>query len=349
MTNAQIAALIASADAHFRKTTIKYSEWLAKVQAGKYTPPDGSTTEWGMGFSDLAAASAALAPAPTPPQPTGHYYVSDLAPNWSNSASAAEMQQNINATWLFPNAGLYVAPNGKDAGALLLDPRYKDAAGKDGIDEWWFHMHMGWPSSFDPNDGSWNTFANAHNIAGDAGNVENGNQGGIGWQANFGTGVSAFECLWNKGQASPAMHFENAGPLDILVPLPTRDAMHVYDVKFRAGRTDGSTVRPGEVEVWADGALVKKLSNINTVQRAKGPVDGQLYVQRWMSVPWAGHYSAWLSKRSEHWFNMHGVGTTQAQAAASIITPTQTPAEALATQAYNSHGPDGGPPTLTLV
>ena len=270
--------------------------------------------------------------------------MSDLGPNWSNSSSSAEMAQNINATWIFPIANLYKAPNGVDAAALLLDPRYQDANGKAGVDEWWFHMNMGWPSSFDPNDGSWNTFANAHNVAGDA-----GPGGGVGW--GFGNGVSAFECLWNKGWTAPAMHFEQAAPstgLDIFLPTPPRDAMQTYDVKFRAGRTDGTTVRPGEVEVYAAGALVMKKTNINTVQKAVGP-DGQTYVQRWMSVPWAGHYTAWISKRSACWFTMPGVGFTQAAAQAMSCAPGQTPAESLASQLYNGHGPDLGAPTLTIV
>jgi hypothetical protein len=50
---------------HFQRTTIKYSDWAHYVKVGKYHPPDGSTTEWGMGFAELDAIIGGSTPPPS--------------------------------------------------------------------------------------------------------------------------------------------------------------------------------------------------------------------------------------------------------------------------------------------
>lgn len=44
----------AQVKAHLLKTTISYPQYKANVAAGKYTPKDGSTTEWGQALAILA-------------------------------------------------------------------------------------------------------------------------------------------------------------------------------------------------------------------------------------------------------------------------------------------------------
>jgi hypothetical protein len=62
-------AAIEAARMHAQATTVKFSDWQAKVKAGVYKPPDGSTTEWGKLFANLDLAEAALQPDPPPPPP----------------------------------------------------------------------------------------------------------------------------------------------------------------------------------------------------------------------------------------------------------------------------------------
>jgi hypothetical protein len=57
------ADLAQQAEDHFKRTTIKVSDWAHKVKTGVYNPPDGSTTEWGKGFAALDKIKGV---APTP-------------------------------------------------------------------------------------------------------------------------------------------------------------------------------------------------------------------------------------------------------------------------------------------
>ena len=43
-----------AAVAALKRTTVTYPEWERRVKAGRYNPPDGSTTEWGKAFTNLA-------------------------------------------------------------------------------------------------------------------------------------------------------------------------------------------------------------------------------------------------------------------------------------------------------
>lgn len=53
--------------AALKRTTVSYPEWLKRVNAGRYTPRDGSGTEWGKAFASLALIETAT---PTPPPTT---------------------------------------------------------------------------------------------------------------------------------------------------------------------------------------------------------------------------------------------------------------------------------------
>ena len=78
-----------------------------------------------------------------------------------------------------------------------------------------------------------------------------------------------------------------------------------------AGRTDGTTPRPGMIEVWVDGAETPHLrkTGINTVQRATGDRDGKSYVQRWMEL-WEGDYTSALSVEARQFLVPTRIGRT---------------------------------------
>lgn len=52
--------------AFLKQTTISYPDWLQRVKAGKYNPPDGSGTNWGKALAAFAQIGA-VAPPPPPP------------------------------------------------------------------------------------------------------------------------------------------------------------------------------------------------------------------------------------------------------------------------------------------
>jgi hypothetical protein len=72
MTDAQLrdAAVVA-----LKATTISYPEWVKRVNAGRYTPKDGSGTQWGKAFAALEQIGLAVPPTPpssrTPEPPRG--------------------------------------------------------------------------------------------------------------------------------------------------------------------------------------------------------------------------------------------------------------------------------------
>jgi hypothetical protein len=196
---------------------------------------------------------------------------------------------------------------------LLLDPRHRDANGRPGRDEWWFVIERYWPSSYNSkNHGKWGATANFHNVAGDAGPEDSG---GVGW--GFGRGISALYLGWKPELRSPTFNIElQPSTTNMPLPVPKRDAWHTYVVNWVAGRTDGTTVRPGSITVWADGAdrPVIQRRNINTVQRATGP-DGQSYTQRWMQL-WEGDYTSDLQVKATTRLALTRIGKTLAEALA---------------------------------
>ena len=236
-------------------------------------------------------------------------------PGWVHANDAES--SNFQVVWAFATspATPYRSPgSSNDVGRyLLLDPRERDRDGRAGRDEWWFVIERYWPSSYQAsNHGRWGRQVNFHNVAGDAGAAENGS-GGVGW--GFGSGVSALALDWRTSDPAPSLcvlcAYESEGGAAHLLPVPTRDEWHTYVVHWIAGRTDGTTVRPGLVEVWVDGAAEPQLrrTNINTVQRAIGDRDGKPYVQRWMTL-WEGDYTSALPVEARQRLVLTRIGGT---------------------------------------
>jgi hypothetical protein len=223
---------------------------------------------------------------------------------------------------------------------LLLDPRHRDADGRRGRDEWWFVIERYWPSAYDSrNHGKWGTQVNFHNVAGDAGPA---NSGGVGWA--FGRGISSLYLGWKPELAHPTLNIEiDPATTNMALPVPKRDAWHTYVVHWIAGRTDGTTVRPGSVTVWADGAEkpVVKRRNINTVQRARGP-DGVDYTQRWMQL-WEGDYTSALPVRATTRLALTRIGKTLREA---LADRPRLAATNLRGWYYSGKGADHGPPSV---
>lgn len=295
-----------------------------------------------------------------PPPPTGNEipaYEVTLTPNWVSTND--NPASNFNAYWVYgksPNTP-YLSPDSQHQVAryLLLDPRYKDANGLAGNDEWWFLVERYWPSApaFDPNQhGKWGREANWHNCAGDAGSAENGN-GGVGW--GFGDGVSALALDWLGQDAVPSFNIEpqkaflndygrTPGKGYYPVPAPERDKWHTYLLHWIAGRTDGTTLKQGAVAIWADGIKVWDQQGINTVQKANGNVDGKPYVQRWMTL-WDGDYTSFLENKTTSRFAMTRVGKTFADVKADVPQEQSR----LGGLYYRGTGINLGPPTMTSI
>ncbi len=266
-----------------------------------------------------------------------------LTPNYLSPLDSAS--SNYQAVWIYGKSPTtpYRSPDSQKqiSRYLLLDPRATDADGNRGNDDWWFVIQRYWSSSYQPsNHGDWGLEVNFHNVAGDAGPA---NSGGVGW--GFGTGVSSLVLDWLPGASAPQFGLEPIAPNEN-IPLPpvTRNAWHTYVVHYIAGRTDGSTVRPGALTVWADGSDTPaiNLNNVNTVQRAQGP-DGNYYTQRWMQL-WEGDYTRNLQSVSTVRLALTRVGNTLAQALADrpAVNGTTVPG-----QYYSGHGTNAGPPSVT--
>jgi hypothetical protein len=240
-------------------------------------------------------------------------------PGWLHRTDDASSKYQ--AVWAFATSPStpYRAPDGSGQVSryLLLDPREQDDAGNVGHDEWWFVIERYWPSSYPAsNHGHWGRHVNFHNVAGDAGAEENGNAG-VGW--GFGSGVSALALDWLPADSSPSLcvlcAYQSEGGAQHPLPVPTRDEWHTYVVHWIAGRTDGTTVRPGLVEVWVDGADEPhlRLTNVNTVQKAIGDRDGKPYVQKWM-VLWEGDYTSELPVEARQRLVLTRIGRTLEEA-----------------------------------
>jgi hypothetical protein len=222
---------------------------------------------------------------------------------------------------------------------LLLDPRFRDAEGRRGRDKWWFVIERLWPSSYDSrNHGKWGTQVNFHNVAGDAGPP---NSGGVGW--GFGRGISALYLGWKPELRHPTVNIElHPSTTNMALPVPKRDAWNTYVIRWVAGRTDGTTVRPGSITVWANGAErpVIRRTNINTVHRARGP-DGKHYTQRWMQL-WEGDYTSALPVRATTRLVLTRIGKTLGEALADRPSLAGTN---LRGWYYSGRGVNLGPPS----
>jgi hypothetical protein len=235
-------------------------------------------------------------------------------PGWVHRTDAAS--SNYQMVWAYPTSPTtpYRSPDShrQITRYMLLDPRYTDSEGRRGQDEWWFVIERNWPSSYPASShGEWGGHVNFHNVAGD--------DGGIGWAPGVGTGVSSLALNWRPSDPAPSLcvlcawHSQGGGSYPM--PVPQRDVWQTYVIHWIAGRNDGSTVRPGAVQVWANGndTPVVKRTNINTVQR-----DGE-FVQRWMSL-YEGDYTSGLPVEARQRFVLTRIGRTLDEALADRPT-----------------------------
>lgn len=234
-------------------------------------------------------------------------------------------ESDFHGGWIYPHSPVTPwADPGTQASIyrhFLLDPRYKDRQGIPGHDEWWFIVERKWvfPDEFDPNNhGMWGRMANWHNVAGDA-----GPNGGVGWSCTGWqrcSGVSGLALDWLKGHPAPQFSvltaFRGEGGFDAHCPVPKSGEWQTYVVHWVAGRNDGTTLRPGEFHLWANGVDTPLYSrkNINTVQKGIGP-DGKTYIQRWMSL-WEGDYTKALQRPAIHSLVLTRAGRTFEEALA---------------------------------
>ena len=195
-----------------------------------------------------------------------------------------------------------------------------------------------WPSAYDSaRHGKWGCEVNFHNVGGDAGPS---GSGGVGW--GFGRGISALCLEWKPELPSPSVSvYTQPDAVNMRLPVPRRDVWHTYVVHWIAGRTDGTTVRPGAITVWADGANkpVVDRHGINTVQRARGP-DGAEYTQRWLQL-WEGDYTSALPVRATTRLVLTRIGRTLRQA---VRDRPRLAATNLDGWRHDGTGADHGPP-----
>ena len=104
------------------------------------------------------------------------------------------------------------------------------------------------------------------------------------------------------------------------MPVPQRGVWQTYVMHYIAGRNDGTTVRPGEVQIWVNGndTPVVNRTNINTMQRAKDP-RGIWRLQRWMQL-WEGDYTSGLPVEARQRFVLTRIGHTLDEALADRPT-----------------------------
>ena len=254
-------------------------------------------------------------------------FESRINPGWlstQDNKPGEPIKLDATGGWIYPKSPTtpYRSPGSarEQARYLLLDPRFRDADGRPGHDDWWFIIERLWPSGFDPitNDRE----HNFHNVAGDAGNAPAA-PGGIGWAPNFGSGASSLALDFGPtGSKKPCIAvlttYRSQGGFDAWLPWEW-DEWNTYVVHWRAGRTDGSTVNTGLFQCWANGqdAPIWDKKDINTVQRAKSPADGQMYVQRWMAL-WEGDYTIGLAVPYRSRFVLTRIGKTLQEAIADV-------------------------------
>ena len=291
------------------------------------------------GSVTLPLPATTTAPTTTAPSAGQAAYDVTITPNWlSHQDSASSNLQNL---WIYPTSPStpYLSPDSQQhvQRYMLLDPRYTDANGVKGNDDWWFIIQRDWLSSYlaDGRHGAWAASANFHNVAGDA-----GPGGGVGWSC--GSGVSSLGLQWLPNEPSPVVNVEPMSPSnEHPLPVPNRDEWHTYVLHWIAGRTDGSTVHPGALTVWDNGTKVLDLQGINTVQRATCS-DGNTYTQRWMQL-WEGDYTSGLQAPSTYRLALTRIGHTLAEAVADQPTVAATNQ---ADEYYSGTGTNYGAPSV---
>jgi hypothetical protein len=91
--------LAEQAERHLKATTVSYPEWLRRVATGRYTPKDGSMTEWGKAFTTLEQIGVIVEPPPEPPPP-------GPAAQWRGSFDASYQAAPLGSVITVP-AGTY--------------------------------------------------------------------------------------------------------------------------------------------------------------------------------------------------------------------------------------------------
>lgn len=324
--------------------------YVRSLVAGGHPVPPGLRTKTGSGLVEIIEGGYGHPVPPAGPGVLLPSYTWKLTPGWFNHQddytdpkTHQVVNPHYNSAWLYPHSPTrpYRSPDSFKTVAqsyLLLDPRQIDADGRPGVDEWWFVVGRIWPAGYPfANHGDWGTIVNLHNVAGDA-----GPGGGIGW--SFGSGVSCFSVLQTK--SGPAFHSETfeSGGHTWQCATPAAGAPSTYIFRIVFGRDDNSTVRPGEIDAWADGLQVVHERNCNTVQRAQGP-DGQWYTQHWLQL-WEGDYTRNLPVVAQFGGPLSGVGRTLAEALADLPVAAGTN---LSSSFFGGSGPNFGPPTAIQV
>lgn len=268
-----------------------------------------------------------------------------LTPNYVGAVD--EEAKNYNSIWVYGHspATPYLSQDSRKAvdRCMLVDPNTKDLLGNQGNDEWWVISDILFPLDWDVagiNRGSWGRCVNLHN---GAGGLDTGHDGGVGW--GFPPGNSAIAVDWLPGHPTPSVNIEPAisGGLNVYAPRMNLGKQFTTVVHFIAGRTDGSTVRPGEAQVWFQGYKVFDAKNINTIWRAQDPVDNQYYTQKWM-MAWDGWYTQNLQAKLNVKLALMRLGHTFEEALADRpIRVTDT----MGGQHYKGSGANLGNPTLS--
>lgn len=213
----------------------------------------------------LALAAPALAADPLPT------FAVTVQPNTTDPAIP---ETGYNFWWNAGDSAVTArrGPNGDDRGRIV------EVGGPNGQDEWWFALEWKWDPSFD-RSGDWGRYFNFHNVAGD-----------VGWSYGSGVSAVAFDYSPHRDlhqltlQYDPTKHF----PL----PQPEHGVWQSMLVHVVFGRTDGTTARPGLVQVWLNGNDVPVVDapNVNTLQRALNPATKEYQTQQWVQL-WEGYYT----------------------------------------------------------
>lgn len=90
------AILRDQAVAHIKATTISYAEWAKRVKTGKYSPKDGSGTEWGKALASLSQIGT-LPPPPTSSRLSFIHYSDGSVGGWKNLTSYNTGILNLNS------------------------------------------------------------------------------------------------------------------------------------------------------------------------------------------------------------------------------------------------------------
>lgn len=181
---------------------------------------------------------------------------------------------------------LYQSPNGDGSvnRFIMTDPRKTDPrTGIKGHDEWWFVVSMKVTAGFKY---PWR-WLNWHDCAG----------GGVTPFPWYGVSPLAFDYVGphthDDGLVVSSPHYEivaEYGPANtrasMILPKPEDGLWHDWIIRVVFGRTDGSSVRPGELDVWLNGNDTPVISRRNYNTQSDDPTTWGRY---WINL-WCGNY-----------------------------------------------------------